>query len=418
MIEKILNDITDYYLTSPDYNGLTVRSISEKYSLSFEELPQLFIKMVENDLIEFRFGDFHQNIHIKALNEYPKEETLKIINPTKIQNSCVYPSKEHLKKIVDKNKYEGRPFALALAQGENQLAFRSFDLSILEFYRNDPRYYYKNSDIAGSIYYSEDGEKDIDNPNNIYLQDFGFSYNSKKERAIAVYLRRLAILSPEHQQLWNSRILEGDYKLHPDFYRSSILGYFPEGISIYEAFIKEQYKINKLCDNIGYPPLFKTIYSGSNRPKEFSILLRPTLREYNNFILILDKIISENFNEEYFTGLEKEIEETRKDGKIIIKKKGTIELFNEWIRKNFKPDHPDSYDNIIKPLKMVRRMRQEPAHAIRLDIFNQKYIHDQRKIMTDVFGSLHIFRLILEQHPYVDEKIVSEIKNNYKIWLE
>lgn len=63
-------------------------------------------------------------------------------------------------------------------------------------------------------------------------------------------------------------------------------------------------------------------------------------------------------------------------------------------------------------------MRQEPAHAIKDDKFDQKYIHNQRKIMIEVFDSFHIFRLILEQHPYLDEKFINELKSDYKIWLE
>jgi len=39
-----------------------------------------------------------------------------------------------------------------LALGEAQLSYRSFDLSVLEFYRNDPRHRYENDDINGRIY--------------------------------------------------------------------------------------------------------------------------------------------------------------------------------------------------------------------------------------------------------------------------
>lgn len=418
MRNDILADITKQYLTSRDFNGMNVISLSKNFDISLEDLSNILKDMVEKDLIDLRFGDFHPNIFIKALDEYPKSELLKIIEPDRLKNCCAYPSTKHLKTIVDKKKYDGKPFELALALGENQLSWRAFDLSILEFYRNDPRYYYHNSDIAGSIHYSENAREEGDNPDDVYLQDFGFCYNSNKERAIAVYLRRLSTLSPEHQQMWNSRILKGDYKLHPDFYRSSILGHFPEGISIYQAFLIEEDKINKLCSWLHYPPLFKNIYSEHNRPKEFTILLRPTLREYNNFILILDKVISENINLKFFTGLDLEREEKRKDGKIVVRQKGSIELFEEWLRKNFNPKNPDTYDKIIKPLRKIRRMRQEPAHAIKDDKFDQKYIHNQRKIMIKVFDSLHIFRLILGQHPYLDQTSVKELENNYKIWLE
>lgn len=418
MKNDILADITKQYLNSRDFNGLNVKTLASNYNLTFDELAIMLKNMVDEDLIDLRFGDFHPNIFIKALEEYPKPELLKIITPEKLKNCCAYPSSKHLNGVVNKKNYEAKPFELALALGENQLDWRAFDLSILEFYRNDPRYYYYNSDISGSIHYSENASEEGHNPDDVYLQDFGFCYNRKKDRAIAVYLRRLSSLSPEHQQLWNSRILKGDYKLHPDYYRSSILGHFPEGISIYQALLIEQDKINRLCDWLHYPSLFKNVYNEHNRPKEFTILLRPTLREFNNFILILDKLISENINPAYFVGLDLEREEKRKDGKIVVRQKGTIELFEEWIKNNFKPKYPDTYDKIIKPLRKVRRLRQVPAHSIKDDKFDQKYIHDQRKVMVEVFDAFHIFRLILGSHPYLNRTSVAELENNYKIWLE
>jgi len=63
-------------------------------------------------------------------------------------------------------------------------------------------------------------------------------------------------------------------------------------------------------------------------------------------------------------------------------------------------------------------MRQEPAHAIKEDVFDQKYIHSQRKIMIDVYESVHIFRLILGSHPYLNPESVKELEDDFKIWLE
>ncbi len=55
----------------------------------------------------------------------------------------LYPTPSVLKKIVRPRSYLGRPFSLMLACGCAQLEPRFFDLSVLETYRNDPRYYYE-----------------------------------------------------------------------------------------------------------------------------------------------------------------------------------------------------------------------------------------------------------------------------------
>ena len=79
-----------------------------------------------------------------------------------------------------------------LAQGAAQLEFRAFDLSVLEFYRNDPRYHYTTDDIHGSISVRQEhsGLRDSDQ---VFLQTFGYCYDEDVNRAVAVFLRYLAI---------------------------------------------------------------------------------------------------------------------------------------------------------------------------------------------------------------------------------
>ncbi|MBL2669435.1 AAA family ATPase, partial [Klebsiella pneumoniae] len=76
---------------------------------------------------------------------------------------------------------------------------------------------------------------------------------------------------------------------------------------------------------IGKPELFRKDYS-DDMPKEFGFLLRPTLSEFNNFMLLLDKMMSDNINKKFFEGdVELEIEKEREDGKIVVRPKGTIQ---------------------------------------------------------------------------------------------
>ena len=76
-------------------------------------------------------------------------DLLKKLSTNDLDQVCAYPSSQQLKKIVNTTAYSDRPFTLRLALGEPQLCYESFDLSILEFYRNDPRYYYQHDDISG-----------------------------------------------------------------------------------------------------------------------------------------------------------------------------------------------------------------------------------------------------------------------------
>ena len=67
----------------------------------------------------------------------------------------------------------------------------------------------------------------------VFLQTFGFCYDANLNRAVAVFVHYLSDLTPEHQQIWKAKELTGEYTLHPDYYRNSILGQWDEKISIF-----------------------------------------------------------------------------------------------------------------------------------------------------------------------------------------
>jgi len=415
--KMILTQITEYYLSKPNFNGISFKNLCLNNILIDEQnLFEIIISLIKLGKIDLRFGDFHPNQHIQGMLEYPKNELLKIASFEKVLSSCIYPTKKHLRRIVDKKQYEGRPFTLKLALGYYHLDFEPFDLSVLEVYRNDPRYKFINSDVSGHIYYVGKPRR-RNNPDNVYLQDYGFCFNNKRERAIAVFLTRLATLTPEHQQLWNAKKLKGKYILHPDFDRKS-KGHFPKGISIFEAFTYEMIKINEICQIIGHSPLFKKTFTIHSKPKEFTFLIRPTLKEFENFVHVTDKLISENIDSNFFVGLNLEKEEIRKDKKIVVRRKGTIELLEEWFYLHYK--HPDEslIKRTLKPLRELRRMRQLPAHSISDNIYDQKYYKLQKNLIVKLFESITGIRYILMSHPLIKETHFEKFKNKYEIWLE
>ena len=68
---------------------------------------------------------------------------------------------------------------------------------------------------------------------------------------MAVFLRDLHKLEGEQQEHWKRHVLAGEYQLHPDYYRTSILGDFSQGVSIFDAFLEEKRQINAMCDLMG-----------------------------------------------------------------------------------------------------------------------------------------------------------------------
>lgn len=417
--DDILANITEFYLSSHDFNGFPIQDVAQDFKLEESPLKSILISLIREGKISLNFGDIHPNPHIKAFPEEPEEKQIEKLQRSNLEHVCVYPSSSHLKKVVDPSKYQDRPFTLRLALGEPQLSFEAFDLSVLEFYRNDPRYYYTNSDISGMISARdqsfESGEKP--SPDDVLLETFGFCYDSKLNRAVAVFLRYLSALSPEHQQIWNAKILKGNYKLHPDYFRPSILGEWPEGVSIFDAFTQELHHINEICKLMHRPPLFKNELTEDKKPRGFCFLIRPTLKEYNGFVHLLDKAISENINRKFFLNdLPFTYEQIRDNGKVVVHQKGTIQILDEWLRLKLQAKGRKAIEEMIATFKEVRRLRQRPAHTINDDVFDQKYFKQQRELIKKAYDAIRSLRLIFANHPNAKEYKIPDYLQSGKIW--
>ena len=406
--DKILKAITDKYLSSEEFNGyLLDELVNEK---------QHIIDLVKEGKIDINFGDRHPNPYIKALEPDAKDKQIEKIERIGL-NACAYPTREHLKTVVDVRKYEGKPFTLKLALGEPQLNYASFDLSILEIYRNDPRYHYFTDDRGGWIsiddeYYESSEVKTSDK---IVIQTFGFSYKKwEMDRAVAVFYRYLAYLTPEHQQIWNSKILAGDYFLHPEYARTTG-GDWPETESIFTAFIAELRIINEFSKLMGRSMFFNQTFE-ENKPREFSFLIRPTLKEFNVFVHLLDKMISENINRNFFGNeIPYETERVRHDGKVIVEPKGTITLLKEWLNLKVRFKDPKPADEMITTFRKIRTMRMKPAHHVDDCVFKQEYFKEQRKLIIEAYTAVRALRLIFANHPRTKNYKVPEWLNEGKI---
>lgn len=398
--DNLLQEVTSFYLNSRDFNGISIFNIITRLKIVIATLQQALIPLVEQDKISLVFGDSHPNPHIKAFKEEASDKQIeKIKNVELLEDACVYPSPSHLKQVVDVSEYQERPFTLRLALGEPQLAFESFDLRVLEDYRNDPRYYYTCDDVDGMISVSDKyyESEEMASHDQVLLQTFGFSYDENLNRAVAVFLCYLSDLSPEHQQIWNARVVKGDYKLHPN-YAASSMGYWPETVPIFEAFAEEIHTINEMAKLMGRPVLFKREV-GEEKPRGFSFLIRPTLKEYNDFIHLLDKLISDNLNKKFFLDdVPLETEEERNDGKIVIREKGTIQILSDWLSKMVNVSDKKPLEEMLDTFKKIRKERQHPAHAIEDDIFDQKYFEKQRHMMIKAYEAVRTLRLLFANH--------------------
>ncbi len=399
--QRVLDKVTRFYLQSDRFNGLELTTLATIFSWTLDRSRTVVRELVDRRLVALASGENHPNPHIKALDPVDVDRQLQSLSDADPHHVCIYPEAVHLKQVVKIERYQGRPYTLRLALGEPQLRHAVFDLTVLECYRNDPRYRYEHNDVQGSISAShKTGRVTHRQRDRVLLETFGFAYNRQLDRAVASFLWYLSTLTREHQEFWRSKELRGKYLLHPEYYRTSILGEWPEKESVFVAFLEEIRVINAMARAINRPVLFRREIELKDRPREFAFLIRPTLKEFNDFVQVLDKLLSDNLDIAFFQGevdLDEKVE--RSDSRLEVKRKGSLSILEEWLRLRFKPRDPESLSMMFTAFRNVRRLRSPSVHKIDDNEFSPNYFRKQRKLIIDAYGALRTLRLIIANHP-------------------
>lgn len=415
--------VLEFYLKSGDFNGMSLANLSTSLGVEFEELREVILEGIECDRLRIISSDHELNPHVIRECFRDRESQINSLRSDNLHHTCVYPSVAALNDSLPEDECRGRPFERMLAEGHGQLEIVFFDLELLEFYRNDPRYYYECNDIGGRICVEDEHyeSKSLDEKDKVLLKAFGLAYDEDFNRYLAAFIGDVADLSPEHQSIWQAKHLTKKVKVHPDFYGSQVLGRWPTHISIFDAVLHEQRIINAMARKIRKTSLFKNEFGRylENKPKEFAFMLRPTIYDYEKFIHLLDKIMSDNINKKFFKGdIDLENETVRKDGRIQVNQKGTISLLDEWLRKHYSTTEWEPWEFAISVFRDIRKQRQSPAHSVKVNKYDQSLIEKQRALMQEVCESLMILRYALSSHPACEKhdfEIPKAIEER-KIW--
>ena len=416
--EELQELVVAYYLESGDFNGLPSHTLTASHGVDPEASKALTVQLISEGRAAVNLGDVHPNPHIRAFPDPPAAEQLvRLEAHTGVY--VIYPTATVLNDAVDKSQYEGRPFELRLALGEPQLKYESFDLAVIDHYRRDPRYRLWTNDVTATLSIGNEAFESEAFPekHNVLIQHFGFSYDEDFRRAVAVFLTDLAGLTPEHQQIWAAYTVIGDYRLHPDFYRAAILGDWELKVSLRDAFVHELETINSMCSVIGWKPLFR--HDIADTPKELAFLIRPTADEFNAFVMILDKLMSENLNQAFFEGVvPAEYEETLEDGRVEVRRRGTIQRLERWFAKEFRTDDPEPLRESLSTFRKIRKRRQKPAHTLTSEEYDETLFEEQRALFREAYSAVRTLRLLIQNHPAaaaVLEQMDQNVRNG-EIW--
>lgn len=422
VMRTIVQRVAEFYLTSRDFNGIPLADLYKQTTLPEESFKQQVIAAVKNREIDLIYEGDIPNPHIKPFPAPKIEEQVTKLESINIEQSlqaaeeesetigegeirfrfavdnigcCVYPTPEHLRNVVDWRQYASRPFSLRLAMGEWQLRPYFFELGILALYRNDPRYRYRTDDITGS--FSAVSEELLNPSDQVFVQHFGFGFDERHNRVVAILLTDLSKLTPQHQQIWKAKMLGGFYrfKLHPDF-RRSVLGHCYDGESVFSAFVEELRLINEMSTKLMGIPLFHKTYQHYEKPENFCFLLLPTQREFEQFAQTLDRMLSDNINNEFFEDVIAQADLVPDENLSEIK---SIRKLEVWLNKTIRFPDPKPKDEMLKTLRAVRRLRSKPAHTYVENEWNARFLVEQKELMKKAYRAVRTLRLIFANNP-------------------
>ena len=418
-LKKVEDLVFSFFCESSDFNGIPLRNISQELDLGYEHSIDLVKNLIKGGLLMVQSST---NPHIIGFTHHtvdPQLEILEYAKSVKVAKQsfgnfeiiteqteypiCVYPTKEYLKEHRDVSEYGYAKYKIELALAEPQLSFRFFETDALERYSNDPRFDFEFYDFSGSISckYDEFGNTILREEDQIFLKSFGLGFESGSNRVIAVLLCDLGRLSSEHQVFWSTKeVSSSECKVLEDYYDNIIRGNWITSRSVFSALIDEINAIYKLTISIFGEPLFRKELEGDNKPKNFTFFFSPTSKNYYEFIILLDKFLSENINKSFFEG-KVDLEERKPVDESTFERiqKGTLRLLEEWIIKVFRYSDESIPIEILKPLKKVRKERQKPAHKVIDNNYDPSFIDLQTKIMEECYLSVSSIRRNLQTHP-------------------
>jgi hypothetical protein len=403
----LLDRIVEHFLNSGDFNGIPLGALIKDLGPRAIEATKDLIK---SQLVEVVSADW-DNPHIKRLPARPIDIQLEVLGESSGQTICVYPGAKHMKRIVPGHYLRNRPFSRLLALGYAHLHPLFFELAVLERYQLDPRYVFKFDGLDGNISITAKHfrSRSLKSSDKVIVQSFGLGSDARDQRVAVVFLRYLTSISPKHQQHWQSHRLTGRCTVESNYFRRSVFGEWTNGTSVYDALLAELSHINAMCHLIGIPVLFRNDFQ-AERPKGFGLLMRPTSRAYFEFAHILDKIFSENLNREFFEaeGLDMKEKLERHENEYEIVTKRTIRLIEEWLAKRIRLKNGVNYSPIVKPFKVVRGLREKPAHTIVDDEFSMEFQRKKEKLITDLYISVSNIRMFFQTHPRTRNYTVPE----------
>jgi hypothetical protein len=386
-VDRIASAIARYWLKENLYCGLSVRMLAER-------TPELDPALIEE--------------HVAAM-EAEGHISSREVNGIR----WVYPREGLLRRFDDSDESLVGRYTKMARMGGSQIKTLFFRRAVLDRYRDDPRFRFDDDGIHGFISIKEEFYLDSATPESEKLSvRFGAAFSENDERVVTCILKDLDRLALPHQQHWASYELESTYSLDADFYAGAFEGRWTDRASIFRAFVQELVEINIICKLIGDPPLFRRDYEGQP-PSGLGWMTKPTRNSFHDFALLLDKLLSDNLNKDFFRGkVDTQEEQALGGGRFKVVDLGTISLLDSYLKTQWRVHDSAFVPKVIGAIRQVRKLRQAPAHKVGDDDYDAAILKEQQDLVEEVNVAIRGLRLLLSNHPlaeaYVPPKWLQE----------
>ena len=394
--KTIESQVVSHYLSSGDYNGLPLSRLASNLEADPKDLVEVIVPMVKTGRVSLP-SPFQTNPHVKLFKS-SIEEQLRWFYEREAHRICLYPTAQSIAESVNLSKYDDRPFTKLLVLANPKGIPVPFRLDVLEYYQRDPRYEFRFSGRSGSIQTLDEYRDHLEEPDKANVS-FGLGYDEEGDRLVVVFLYRLDRLSGKLQRIWKEFLVDGLVKVSEDYLTAAFDGLPVKANSVYDAIVFEQVEINRLFELMGRVPLFRDTYE-EERPPQFSFFVKPTQGSYNDFVHLLDKMLSDNLNIASFGGEVERQERIRISvNEFELRQKASISMLDEWLSLRYPAAPLGERLAIIKPLREVRSLRQKPAHRLEQDTYDRKFYARQDELVWKVYEALHNLRCLLATDP-------------------
>lgn len=228
----LLNRIIEFYLNSPNFNGIRASVILED---SVGDAPAALKNLVGRGLVEV-YSSEYDNPYIKRLPALSVTQQLRFLDAANgEEHVCLFPSVKAMRRRLPSNKYRTKPFARFLGLGHAQLEPVFFKLGVLGRYQSDPRYIFRFDGLDGHISVKTEHyqEREMAEADKVGLETFGLGTGPKGHRVIVTFPRYLTSMSARHQRHWESYRVHGKSTMERNYALRGIWGQWTDGVSVY-----------------------------------------------------------------------------------------------------------------------------------------------------------------------------------------